>query len=159
MANKATAAAVVISAVSLCTSAVSVGFALKNKPADSKPETSVTSSVTAETTDDDKTMQYVMYVGTNDKDTYKPEHTQEEARNIVDEVCMKYFDGYTMQDATGSWVDETGTAIHQYTIVCYFDGADKETVYKAADDLMAALNQSAVLIEETAIKMDYYMGS
>jgi len=156
MANKATAAAVIISAVSLCTSAVSVGFALKNKPADSKPETS---SVTVETTDDDKTMQYVMYVGTNDKDTYKPEHTQEEARNIVDEVCLKYFDGYTLMDATGSWVDETGTAIHEYTLVCYFDGADKETVYKAADDLRAALNQSAVLIEETAIKMDYYMGS
>ena len=40
----------------------------------------------------DTAAQYVMYVGTNDKDTYKPEHTNEEAMNIVDQICLKYFD-------------------------------------------------------------------
>ena len=82
--------------------------------------------------------QYVMYVGTNDKDTYKPEHTNEEA--------------------TGSWTDETGTPTHEYTLVCYFDAADEKTVYKAADEIIKELNQNTVLIEKAEIEMDYYSG-
>lgn len=102
--------------------------------------------------------QYVMYVGTNDKDTYKPEHTNEEAMNIVDQICLKYFDGYTLQEATGSWTDETGTPTHEYTLVCYFDAADEKTVYKAADEIIKELNQNTVLIEKAEIEMDYYSG-
>ena len=86
------------------------------------------------------------------------ELTQEEARNIVDTVCLKYFEGYTLQDAIGAWTDETGTVTHEYTLVCFFDGADKATVYKAADDVIKALNQNTVLIEENEITMDYYGG-
>ncbi len=103
--------------------------------------------------------QYVMYVGTNDKDTYKPEHTQEEAREIVDKICLKYFEGYTIQEATGAWTDEKKNITHEYTIVCYFDDADKETVYKAADDVIRELNQNTVLIEQDNIQMEYYGGS
>ena len=83
--------------------------------------------------------QYVMYVGTNDKDTYKPEHTNEEA--------------------TGSWTDETGTPTHEYTLVCYFDAADEATVYEAADEIIKELNQNTVLIEKTEIEMEYYSGA
>ena len=43
-----------------------------------------------------------MYVGTNDKDTCQPEHSSEEAMDIVDRVCLKYFEGYTLQEATGA---------------------------------------------------------
>jgi hypothetical protein len=100
-----------------------------------------------------------MYVGTNDKDTYQPEHSQEEARDIVDQVCLKYFEGYTLQDATGAWTDETGAITHEYTLVCYFDDADKDTVHKAADDIITALNQNSVLIEENQIGMEFYSGS
>lgn len=44
-------------------------------------------------------------VGTNDKDTYQPEHSEEEARKIVDQICLRYFEGYTLQEATGSQTD------------------------------------------------------
>ena len=108
--------------------------------------------------EEDKSVQYVMYVGTNDKDTYQPEHSQEEAREIVDRVCLKYFEGYTLQDATGAWTDETGEITHEYTLVCYFDGADRETVYRAADEVIAALNQNTVLIEKDEISTEYYGG-
>ena len=115
------------------------------------------SSSQAETSADTK-MQYVMYVGTNDKDTYKAEHTNEEAKNIVDEVCLKYFDGYTLQEATGSWKDDDGQTTHEYTLVCYFDDVDEETVYKAADELIVQLNQNTILIEKNPVVMDYYSG-
>ena len=104
------------------------------------------------------TTQFVMYIGTNDKDTYKPEHTNEEAKNIVDEICLKYFEGYTLQDAIGSWTDEKKSITHEYTLVCYFDGADSETVHKAADEIIRALNQNTVLIEQNEIKTEYYSG-
>jgi len=104
------------------------------------------------------TTQYVMYVGTNDKDTYKPEHTAEEAREIVDQVCLKYFEGYTLQDATGAWVDENKQITHEYTLVCYFDGADQDTVHKAADELIEKLNQNTILIERDDFSAEYYSG-
>ena len=47
---------------------------------------------------------------------------------------------------------------HEYTLVCYFDGADKENVYKAADELIEKLNQGAVLIEQDTINIEYYSG-
>ena len=178
MANKASVAAAAISVVSLCISAVSMGYAAKLKAdIDDSSIKSESSSVVAaeelgsaaesvteessaddssEAEEDDGIEQYVMYIGTNDKDTYKPEHTKEEALKIVDEICLKYFDGYTLQDATGSWKDEKDVITHEYTIVCYFDGADRETVCKAADDVIAALNQNTVLIESDDIRMEYY---
>lgn len=179
VANKASAAAAAISVVSLCISAVSMGYAAKLKAdiddSSSKSESSSVAAVeesssalestagessaddsSADAAEDEGIEQYVMYIGTNDKDTYKPEHTKEEALQIVDEICLKYFDGYTLQDATGSWKDEKDVITHEYTIVCYFDGADKETVYKAADDVIAALNQNTVLIESDDIQMEYY---
>ena len=157
MASKMEIAAVIISAVSLCTAGVSAVIAVKNT-ARSENAMAISGDVPAaqDDTSGEGTVQYVMYVGTNDKDTYKPEYTKDEAFQIVDEICLNYFEGYTLQEATGSWKDEKDNITHEYTIVCYFDGAEKETVYHAADDIIAALNQNTVLIEENHISMDYY---
>lgn len=103
-------------------------------------------------------VQYVMYIGTNDKDSYQPKYSREQARDIVDLICLNYFDGYTLQEATGSWKDEKDNITHEYTLVCYFDGADEETVYKAADEVIKALNQNTILIERNEIHMEYYSG-
>lgn len=152
--------ALIISVISLCCSGVCIFMLLQKPPvpefanaAESSVQTSVPEESAGETT-----AQYVMYVGTNDKDTYKPEHTDEEAKKIVDEICLKYFEGYTLQDATGSWTDEKNNITHEYTLVCYFDGADDETVHKAADEVIKALNQNTVLIEQDEIKTEYYSG-
>ena len=140
--SKVMIAAIAIGAVSLCLSIVSL---LKGGTA-------------GKTDFSDTSVQYVMYVGTNDKDTYQPEHTNEEARDIVDQVCLKYFDGYTLQEATGSWTDEKNRVTHEYTLVCYFDYADKEKVYAAADELREKLNQNTILIEQDQIRLDFYGG-
>ena len=145
--SKTTVLAVVLSILSLCCSVVCVVLLLARTSAESTPVEDTAESI-----------QYVMYVGTNDKDTYQPKHSQEEARNIVDQVCLKYFEGYTLQEATGAWTDETSQITHEYTLVCYFDGADKATVYRAADEIIEALNQNTVLIEEDNIAIEYYGG-
>ena len=146
MSNKISIAAIIISIISLCSSAVCLFFALNAGSGAGK-------------SDGSSGIQYVMYVGTNDKDTYQREHTKEECHAIVDDVCLKYFsDGYTLQEATGAWTDEENNISHEYTLVCYFDNADRETVYKAADDVIAALNQNSVLIEQDSIIIDFYSG-
>lgn len=147
MKDKSTAACVV-AAISLIVAVVSIIFSLKNTAPASEPEAPP----------DNEIVQYVMYVGTNDKETYAPKYTEQEAKDIVDNICLKYFEGYTLQEATGSWIDEKSNVTHEYTIVCYFDGADKETVYKAADEIIVALNQNTLLIESSTINMDYYSG-
>ena len=146
MSDKKTLTPMILSIVSLCCSVICLILVLTGAGAQKQPA------------EEDKSTQYVMYVGTNDKDTYQPEHSQEEARDIVDRVCLKYFEGYTLQDATGAWTDETGTITHEYTLVCYFDGADRETVYRAADEVIEALNQNTVLIERNEITTEYYGG-
>ena len=137
----------ILAIASLCCSLVCLVLLLV-RPGGTKPPVEVPETST----------QYVMYVGTNDKDTYQPEHSQEEARSIVDSVCLKYFEGYTLQEATGAWTDETGEITHEYTLVCYFDDAEKATVYQAADEIIQALNQNTVLIEESQLTMEYYGG-
>ncbi len=154
MKNKISIAAIVVSLVSLCCSVICLIMA-----ANTNKVSTPTAEPTVSASDDDGTVQYVMYVGTNDKDTYKREISTEEAKEIVDSVCLKYFaDGYTMQEATGAWTDEKNNITHEYTLVCYFDGADKETVHKAADELIERLNQNSILIESDTIDIDYYTG-
>ncbi|MBR0377646.1 MAG: hypothetical protein IJI04_04430 [Lachnospiraceae bacterium] len=93
MSKKTGTIALIIAIASLCCSVLTLGMVLRGSRESEKTETGTVK-------------QYVMYVGTNDKDTYQPEHTNEEARDIVDEICLKYFEGYTLQEAIGSWVDE-----------------------------------------------------
>lgn len=81
---------VILAVLSLCCSVVCISMVLSQRTGQGKQGST----------------QYVMYVGTNDKDTYQPEHTNEEAKEIVDQICLKYFEGYTLQEATGSWTDE-----------------------------------------------------
>lgn len=47
-----------------------------------------------------------MYVGTNDKDTYTQLISTEQAIDILDENCLKYLDGYTIQAGYERWTDE-----------------------------------------------------
>ncbi len=152
MSDKISISAIIISAASLCCSAICLVMALNAGNASGKNDPAAVQH------DEGTDTQYVMYVGTNDKDTYQLKMTTEEAKNIVDEVCLKYFEGYTLQEAVGAWKDEKNNMTHEYTLVCYFDGADKETVYKAADELIEKLNQSSLLIEHDTINIEYYSG-
>ena len=104
----------------------------------------------------DRTAQYKMCIGTNDKDTGEQIIATEDAKQIVESICLKYLGGYTIQDATGGWTDENGQIVRENTIVCYFDDAEAEAVYHIADEVIAALNQSTVLIEKHLLEIEFY---
>ena len=106
-------------------------------------------------------VEYTMYVGTNDKDTYQLEMSLDDARDIVHQTMMDYFsDGFTMYEAKGAWRDEHKAITLECTFVCILEQAKKVKVYNAADELINKLNQNTILIVANAIHtVDFYQGS
>lgn len=102
--------------------------------------------------------QYVMYLGTNDKDTYEPYGTPEETKAKVDEVLTKHFEGFTIQDAMGGWTNENGRVDHEYTVVIFLSDTTLEKVHVAADDLIRVFNQSSILIQTNQTRTEFYSG-
>ena len=103
-------------------------------------------------------IQYVMYVGTNDKDTNKPVCLREEALEKAGDILMAHFGGYTIQTALGGWKDDDGTEYREFTLVIYLSDTTPEAVRAAADELIAAFNQSSVLIQANPTKTEFYGG-
>ena len=100
-------------------------------------------------------VQYVLYLGTNDKDTNKPVFTQAEAMEKAKEILIRYFGGYTIQEASGGWIDG-GTEYQEYTLVIYLSDTTPETVHAAADELIEVFHQSSVLIQENPSRTEFY---
>ena len=108
--------------------------------------------------EEQKDVQYILYLGTNDKDTNEPVMTPEEAKEKAKEILIKYFGGYTIQEANGGWVDETGKLYQEYTIVMYLSDTTAEKVHAAADEMIRVFDQSAVLIQQNETRTEFYGG-
>lgn len=102
-----------------------------------------------------KDIQYVMYIGTNDKDTNEPVCTPEEAKSRVADILVQHFGGYTIQEANGGWEDE-GVLYREYSVVVYLSDTDLESVHAAADDMIREFNQSSVLIQANETRTEFY---
>lgn len=103
-----------------------------------------------------KDIQYIMYLGTNDRDTYEPYGTPEVCKAKVDEVLTKHFEGFTIQEANGGWTNENGTVDHEYTIVIILSDTTLDKVHEAAKDLNATFNQSSILIQSNLTTTEFY---
>jgi hypothetical protein len=107
---------------------------------------------------DDGDIQYVLYLGTNDKDTYQPYGTPDEVKSKVDEVLTKHVEGFTIQEANGGWTNEDGTVDHEYTVVIILSDVDDKTVHETANDLVKEFNQTAIMIQANKTKTEFYYG-
>ena len=99
--------------------------------------------------------QYVIYLGTNDKDSNEPVFTQDEAKAKAEEILLKHFDGYTIQEANGGWEDN-GTIFREYTLVIYLSDTTIDKVHAAADEMLLVFNQRSVLIQSNSTKTEIY---
>ena len=103
-------------------------------------------------------IQYVMYLGTNDKDTNEPVFSPEESLERAKEILIGHFGGYTIQEANGGWAD--GEHVYQeYTMVIYLSDTTQEQIYAAADELIDAFHQSSVLIQANPTRTQFYSGA
>ena len=80
-------------------------------------------------------VQYVLYLGTNDKDTNRPVFTQAEAQEKLKDILIRHFGGYTIQDALGGWVGDD-KLYQEYTLVIYLSDTTEEAVHAAADEML-----------------------
>jgi len=100
--------------------------------------------------------QYILYIGTNDKDTYEQIIPTDEAREIVNSICAKYVDGYTSDVCEGGWVDEKNILTEENTLVYTINGADETAIISIMDEVLTALNQNAVLVERRDVSSVFY---
>ncbi|SEF77400.1 Protein of unknown function [Eubacterium ruminantium] len=101
--------------------------------------------------------QFVIYLGTNDKDTNKPVFTPEEAKEKAREVLLEDFDGFTILEADGVWKDSS-KIFQEYTVVICFSDTNIDNIHKAADKLIKVFNQSSILIQTNTVKSEFYEG-
>ncbi len=101
---------------------------------------------------------YTLYIGTNDKDTYKQEIKYDVCVTKVRDICVKYASGCTLFDATGYWTDEKSNITEEKTIGCILEDIVLDTVYKICDDVLVALNQNSILIETDNVSAQFYSG-
>ena len=98
-------------------------------------------------------VQYVLYLGTNDKDTNEPVYTPKEAKDLLKDILNERMGGYTIQEANGGWIGDDGTEYQEYTLVIYLSDTSIEKVHALCDELIQKYNQSSVLTQsnKTAI--------
>ncbi|MBO4418849.1 MAG: DUF3574 domain-containing protein [Oscillospiraceae bacterium] len=117
----------------------------------------VTLYLTLESRQQARDTQYVLYLGTNDKDTNEQVFSPEEARAKAEDILIDHFGGYTIQEARGGWEYE-GTRFQEYTIVIYLSDTTLEEVHAAAADMIRDFNQSSVLIQTNRTVTEFYSG-
>ena len=65
------------------------------------------------------TAKYTMYVGLNDKDTYEQIVPTDDAKSIIDKICIKYVDGYTTYPAQqfyAQWYNSSATTNQMFVV-------------------------------------------
>ena len=135
----------IVAIVALCTACASLIIVLYSKPAEVQ-------------TDAQKDAQYVLYVGTNDKDTNQPVYPPAEALEKAKALLISRFGGYTVQEAHGGWIDDDGTVFQEYTIMIHLSDTTSDDVHAVCDELIKLFNQSAILIHENVTKTEFYSG-
>ncbi len=95
--------------------------------------------------------QFTMYVG------YGEESKHDSSLEIVKNACFNHVDGCTIIDAEGYWKD--GDVIYlDHTFAVYFDGTTLEVVEAIADEILAPLEQTCVLIDVYSNNSLFYYG-
>ena len=133
----------VIAAIAICLSAVTLVLTLQ--PKQQEPQ-------------EKQDTQYVMYLGTNDKDTNEPVFSPEQARTKAEDILVKHFGGYTIQEAHGGW-ESDGKRYQEYTIVIYLSDTTLDKVHAAADEMLGTFRQSSVLIQSNKTSTEFYSGA
>ena len=101
---------------------------------------------------------YTLCIGLNDQDTNTQLITADEARQRVNEICLRYVDGFTGNLAWGAWTDENGEMVNEQTLVYTFHGTTREAVVAIMDEVLPALNQSSILMLTNSCDPVFYSG-
>lgn len=98
-----------------------------------------------------------LYIGLNDGDANEQLLPTDEARAIVDEICLSHTGGFTSYVARGGWKDDAAVFKEQ-TLVYVLTGVDDDALRSILDEVLARLNQRSILVERSEVDSYYYTG-
>ena len=149
---------VVILSIALIITSISIivlGITITNITATNNKLDERVRTLEVKTLENTQDIQFVLYVGTNDKDTNEPVMSNEEAKAAAKEILLRHFGGYTIQEAEGGWKD--GDKVYkEYTMVIYLSDTSIGAVHKAADELIDKFHQSSILIQSNKTSTEFY---
>ena len=144
MRDKRTTVAIVLSVLAICISVAAIVLGLTLRM----------SGVSADTKAGD--VQYVLYLGINDKDTDEPVFTHEEAKIVLQEILARRMGGYTLQEAEGGWIGDDKEEHQGYTLVISLSDTTIEKVHALCDELLERFDQSSILIQTNRTVTEFY---
>lgn len=101
-------------------------------------------------------IQYILFVGTNDKDTNEPVYAPDECLEHLEEILTRHFYGFTIQEARGGWLNDDGSVAHEYTMVVYLSDTSIDAVHAACDEMITEFNQSSIIIQQNTTSTEFY---
>ncbi len=155
--NNQNAKQLFIISIFLCVIAVAISSTALIVAMKSTTKSKSSTEATTEAATESGDIQYVLYLGTNDKDTNEPVFDQDESKAKLEEILLDHFGGYTIQEANGGWKDGE-TVYQEYTLVIYLSDTNIEDVHSACDDMIKTFNQSSVLIQSNKTTTEFYEG-
>ncbi len=161
MKNKNTVS-IILAVLAVCLSAASLVICLVMKTPEKKTDTepAQTAETTAETTTAaNEDLQYILYLGTNDKDTNEPVYPPEESKRKLEDILLESMGGYTIQEASGGWIGDDGTEYQEYTLVIHLSDTTIDKVHALCDPLIKVYDQSSILIQLNKTSTEFYSGS
>ena len=151
--------AVIVLALLLVINLGATGYLLGVQASADGSQVAVTEQATTNDASDTlEQTKYVLYIGTNDKDTYQQEIPYDECVQKVTETCTRYVGGCTLSEANGYWTDDSGEITKEQSIECILEDVTEEQVHQIADEVLKELNQNSILIETQGVTSEFYAG-
>lgn len=104
-------------------------------------------------------VKYTVYIGLNDKDSYKQLISSEDAEKKVSAIALKHVDGFTVLSARGAYKDDKGVITDENSLVYEFTFAEDQQIKAIMDEVIKELNQNSVLVEKKKVNYEFYEGN
>lgn len=100
---------------------------------------------------------YTLTIGLFDKDTKRQKISTDIAIRIVSDLVVNVIGYGTVHTGNGIYTHNNGSIVVEPSIVFFVDGEKdlKDKVKNLAWQIKKALNQESVMLEETAVKMEF----
>ena len=100
---------------------------------------------------------YTLTIGLFDKDTKRQKISTDIAIRIVSDLVVNVIGYGTIHTGNGIYTHAAGAVVVEPSLVYFVDGEKdlKDKVKTLAWQIKKALNQESVMLEETAVKMEF----
>ena len=100
---------------------------------------------------------YTLTIGLFDKDTKRQKISTDIAIRIVSDLVVNVIGYGTIHTGNGIYTHNNGSIVVEPSLVYFVDGEKdlKDKVKTLAWSIKKALNQESIMLEETAVKMEF----